>query len=212
MRNVGVLSPEDAVKYCALGPTVRGSGHRVDLRWSQPYEAYGDLDVQPVVPQDLTGEVYGDVYDRFLVRVLEVYQSLEIIEKCLDDLPEGDLMWEPNLPKLLNYLKRADGTGVSSIEGPRGDDTHVVKLTGGEENVTWWKVRAPTYANGVSWPIMFRNNDLADAPLIINSVDPCISCMERMLVTEKKTGSKQVVTRAELLNRCREKTRKVMGA
>jgi membrane-bound hydrogenase subunit alpha len=212
MRNVGVLSPEDAVKYCALGPTVRGSGHRVDLRWSQPYEAYGELDVQPVVPQDLTGEVYGDVYDRFLVRVLEVYQSLEIIEKCLDDLPEGDLMWEPNLPKLLNYLKRADGTGVSSIEGPRGDDTHVVKLTGGEENVTWWKVRAPTYANGVSWPIMFRNNDLADAPLIINSVDPCISCMERMLVTEKKTGSKQVVTRAELLNRCREKTRKVMGA
>jgi membrane-bound hydrogenase subunit alpha len=212
MRNVGVLSPEDAVKYCALGPTVRGSGHRVDLRWSQPYEAYGDLDVQPVVPQDLTGEVYGDVYDRFLVRVLEVYQSLEIIEKCLDGLPEGDLMWEPNLPKLLNYLKKVDGTGISSIEAPRGDDTHVIKLTGGEENVTWWKVRAPTYANAVSWPIMFRNNELADAPLIINSVDPCISCMERMLVTEKKTGTKQVVTRAELLNRCREKTRKVMGA
>lgn len=212
MRNVGVLSPEDAVKYCALGPTVRGSGHRVDLRWSQPYEAYGDLDVQPVVPQDLTGEVYGDVYDRFLVRVLEVYQSLEIIEKCLDGLPEGDLMWEPNLPKLLNHLKKTDGTGVSSIEAPRGDDTHVIKLTGGEENLTWWKVRAPTYSNAVSWPIMFRNNELADAPLIINSVDPCISCMERMLVTEKKTGSKQVVTRAELLNRCREKTRKVMGA
>jgi membrane-bound hydrogenase subunit alpha len=164
------------------------------------------------VPQDLTGEVYGDVYDRFLVRVLEVYQSLEIIEKCLDGLPEGDLMWEPNLPKLLNHLKKTDGTGVSSIEAPRGDDTHVIKLTGGEENVTWWKVRAPTYSNAVSWPIMFRNNELADAPLIINSVDPCISCMERMLVTEKKTGSKQVVTRAELLNRCREKTRKVMGA
>ncbi len=212
MRNVGVLSPEDAVKYCALGPTVRGSGHRVDLRWSQPYEAYGDLDVQPVVPQDLTGEVYGDVYDRFLVRVLEVYQSLEIIEKCLDGLPQGDLMWEPNLPKLLNYLKKADGTGISSIEAPRGDDTHVIKLTGGEENVTWWKVRAPTYANAVSWPIMFRNNELADAPLIINSVDPCISCMERMLVTERKTGSRQVFTRAELLNQCREKTRRVMGA
>lgn len=212
MRNVGVLPPEDAVTYCALGPTVRGSGHRVDLRFSQPYEAYADLDVKPVVPQDMTGEVYGDVYDRFLVRVLEVYQSIEIIEKCLDGLPGGELMWEPNLPKLLNYLKKANGTGISSIEAPRGDDTHVIKLAGGEENVTWWKVRAPTYSNAVSWPIMFKDNELADAPLIINSVDPCISCMERMLVTERKTGSKQVMTRAELLNRCREKTRKVMGA
>jgi len=161
MRNVGVLSKEDAISHCALGPTARGSGLRVDLRWSAPYEAYADLDVKPVVPQDYTGEAYGDVYDRFLVRVLEVYQSLDIIEKCLDGLPEGDLMWEPKLPKLLNYLKQADGIGVRSIEAPRGDDTHAIKLTGGEENVTWWKVRAPTYSNAVSWPIMFKGNDVA---------------------------------------------------
>ena len=212
MRNVGVLSKEDAISYCALGPTARGSGLRVDLRWSAPYEAYADLDVKPVVPQDYTGEAYGDVYDRFLVRVLEVYQSLDIIEKCLDGLPEGDLMWEPKLPKLLNYLKQADGIGVCSIEAPRGDDTHAIKLTGGEENVTWWKVRAPTYSNAVSWPIMFKGNDVADAPLIINSIDPCISCMERMLVTDVRKGSKQVVTRAELLQSCREKTRRLMGA
>ena len=212
MRNVGVLSKEDAISYCALGPTARGSGLRVDLRWSAPYEAYADLDVKPVVPQDYTGEAYGDVYDRFLVRVLEVYQALDIIEKCLDGLPEGDLMWEPKLPKLLNYLKQADGMGVSSIEAPRGDDIHAIKLTGGEENVTWWKVRAPTYSNAVSWPIMFKDNDIADAPLIINSIDPCISCMERMLVTDVRKGSKQVVTRAELLQSCREKTRRLMGA
>jgi len=212
LRNVGVLSKEDAITHCALGPTARGSGLRVDLRWSAPYEAYADLDVKPVVPQDYTGEVYGDVYDRFLVRVLEVYQSLEIIEKCLEGLPEGDLMWEPKLPKLLNYLKQAEGMGVGSIEGPRGDDIHVVKLTGGQENITWWKVRAPTYANAVSWPIMFRGNDVADAPLIINSVDPCISCMERMLVTDVRKGSKQVMTKSELLQSCREKTRRLMGA
>ncbi|MBO8153317.1 nickel-dependent hydrogenase large subunit [Thermovirga sp.] len=212
MRNVGVLSKEDAISHCALGPTARGSGLRVDLRWSAPYEAYADLDVKPVVPQDYTGEAYGDVYDRFLVRVLEVYQSLDIIEKCLDGLPEGDLMWEPKLPKLLNYLKQADGIGMCSIEAPRGDDTHAIKLTGGEENVTWWKVRAPTYSNAVSWPIMFKGNDVADAPLIINSIDPCISCMERMLVTDVRKGSKQVVTRAELLQSCREKTRRLMGA
>jgi len=211
MRDVGVLTGEDAVTHCALGPTARGSGLRVDLRWSSPYEAYCDMDVKPVVPQDYTGEVRGDVFDRFLVRVLEVYQSLEIIENALNGLPTGDLMWEPKLTKLLSFLKQADGTGLSSIEAPRGDDTHAIRLTGGEDNVTWWKVRAPTYSNAVSWPIMFRNNELADSPLIINSIDPCISCMERMVVTDRSSGHEQVVTRSELVERCREKTRRLMG-
>lgn len=212
MRNVGVLSKEDAVTHCALGPTARGSGLRVDLRWSSPYEAYCDMDIKPLVPQDHTGEVYGDVFDRFLVRVLEVYQSIEIIETVLAGLPSGDLMWEPKLPKLLSYLKQADGTGWSAIEAPRGDDTHALKLTGGQENITWWKVRAPTYANAVSWPIMFKDNELADAPLIINSVDPCISCMERMIVTDRSRGSEQIVTKSDLLRLCREKTGRVMEA
>ena len=212
MRNVGVLSKEDAITHCALGPTARGSGLRVDLRWSSPYEAYCDMEVTPVVPQDHTGEVYGDVFDRFLVRVLEVYQSIDIIEKILAGIPSGNLMWEPKLPKLLNYLKDADGTGWSAIEAPRGDDTHSIKLTGGQENITWWKVRAPTYANAVSWPIMFKDNELADSPLIINSIDPCISCMERMVVTDRSSGSEQTVTKNDLLRLCREKTGRVMGA
>ncbi len=212
MRNVGVLSREDAVSHCALGPTARGSGLRVDLRWSSPYEAYCDMDIKPLVPQDHTGEVYGDVFDRFLVRVLEVYQSIEILENILSGLPTGDLMWEPKLPKLMNYLKQADGTGWGIIEGPRGDDTHAVRLTAGQENITWWKVRAPTYANAVSWPIMFRDNDLADSPLIINSIDPCVSCMERMVVTDRSSGREQVVTKADLIERCREKTRRMMGS
>jgi len=210
MRDVGVLSREDAIAYCALGPTARASGVRCDLRWSAPYEAYADINVKPVVPQDYYGEVHGDVFDRFLVRVLEVYQSLDIIENCLDGLPEGDIMTEPKIAKLLGDLKKADGLGWAAIEAPRGDATHVVKLTGGQENLTWWKVRAPTYSNAVSWPVMFVDNELADAPLIINSVDPCISCMERMLVTDKSTDSKQVVSKAELLEECRAKTRRLM--
>ena len=60
-------------------------------------------------------------------------------------------------------------------------------------------------------PIMFRDNELADSPLIINSIDPCISCMERMVVTDRSSGHEQVVTRSELVERCREKTRRLMG-
>ena len=212
MRNVGILSSEDAVRYCALGPTARGSGLRVDLRYSSPYEAYGDFGVTPVVPQDYNGEVFGDVYDRFFVRVMEVVQSLDILEKIVDGIPEGPITWEAKLPKVLAALKAADGIGWGVIEGPRGDDTHVVKLTKGEENLTWWKVRAPTYSNAVSWPLMFENQEIADAPLIINSIDPCISCMERILVSDPRIGRSEILTRANLMDKCREKTRRLMGA
>jgi membrane-bound hydrogenase subunit alpha len=210
MRHVGVLSPQEAMRYCALGPTARGSGLRIDLRWSAPYEAYGELDVTPVVPQDYLGKSHGDVYDRFFVRATEIHQSLDLIERCLEGLPSGELMWEPKLPKLLNYLKQADGEGLGSVEAPRGDDTHAVRLTKGTENITWWKVRAPTYANAISWPLMFRGQELADAPLILNSVDPCISCMERVLVTDRAAGREEVLVKQDLTERCREKTRRLM--
>lgn len=211
MRHVGTLSYEDALRYGAVGPTARASGVRCDLRHSSPYEAYADFDVTPIVPQDYYGKAYGDVFDRFLVRVHEVYQSLDIVDKIMDGLPEGDIVWEKNATKVLLALKKAEGTGWSAIEAPRGDDSHVVHLAAGDENVTWWKVRAPTYANAVSWPVMFRENELADAPLIINSIDPCISCMERILTTDAKRGDQRVLTRKELLEMSREKTRRLMG-
>lgn len=210
MRNVGILTYEEAIRYSAVGPTARASGVRCDIRQMSPYEAYGDLDVKAVVPQDFYGKAYGDVFDRFLVRVQEVYQSLDLVQKILDSLPEGDIVWEKNLNKVLAYVKKAEGTGWGCIEAPRGDDTHVVHLKAGDENVTWWKVRAPTYSNAVSWPLMFKNNELADAPLIINSIDPCISCMERMLLTDTTKGGQKVITRTELLEKCREKTRRLM--
>ena len=59
---------------------------------------------------------------------------------------------------------------------------------------------------------MFKDNELADAPLIINSIDPCVSCMERMIVTDQSSGSEQVVTKSDLLKLCREKTGRVVRA
>lgn len=210
MRHVGVLSRDDAIRYCAVGPTARASGLRIDVRHNSPYEAYCDIPVEPVVPQDYFGKVYGDVFDRFVVRVMEVYQTLDIIEKILDGMPEGPIVAEANLNKVLAMLKKADGIGWGIVEAPRGDDTHVVTLKEGDENVYRWKVRAPTYANATTWPLMFKDNELADAPLIINSIDPCISCMERMTVTQNGNPSEIMMT--ELLNKSRAKTRKIGGA
>ena len=210
MKNVGVLSYEDAVRYCVVGPTARASGLRMDLRHSSPYEAYCDITVTPVVPQDYFNEAKGDVFDRFAVRIMEVYQTLDIIEKVLDGLPEGDIVSEPSLNKVLASLKKAEGVGWGIIEAPRGDNTHIVTLKAEDENIYCWKVRAPTYANATAWPLMFRDNELADVPLIINSIDPCISCMERMMTTDK-AGNKNYISLSALINKSREKTRRMRG-
>jgi len=210
MRGVGVLSYEDAIRYCAVGPTARASGLRTDLRHSSPYEAYCDITVTPVVPQDYFDKAHGDVFDRFVVRVMEVYQTLDIIEKVLDGLPEGAIVAEPNLNRVLASLKKAEGVGWGILEAPRGDVTHIVTLKAEDENVNCWKVRAPTYANATTWPLMFKDNELADAPLIINSIDPCISCMERMLITDK-AGNKNLIVLLELINKSRDKTRRMRG-
>lgn len=82
----------------------------------------------------------------------------------------------------------------------------MVELKAGDENVFMWKVRAPTYANAQAWPLMFIGNEIADAALIINSIDPCISCMERMVLTDRAANRQGVVTKDELLQMSREKT------
>lgn len=206
LRNVGVLPEADAVRLNSLGPTGRGSGLRADVRESSPYDAYADIPVKSIVPQDYFGEVHGDVLDRYLVRLLEVYQSLDLLEKILDGLPSGPIATFPKPAVLISKLKLAEGFGYGYLEAPRGDVTHVVQLKKGDENVYMWKVRAPTYANAQAWQLMFIGNEIADAALIINSVDPCISCTERMVVTDRSSGRKAVFTKDELLKMSRSKT------
>ena len=79
-RDIGVLSKEEALKLCAVGPTARASGVKKDTRQDFPYAAYADLDVEAITPDVLLGEIRGDVFDRIIVRLLEIKQSLELIE------------------------------------------------------------------------------------------------------------------------------------
>jgi len=208
-RDVGILTQKDALELCAVGPTVRSTGIPMDVRQYQPYCAYADVGVEAITPQSVIGEVHGDVYDKMLVRIYEVAQSLEIIEKCLDGLPEGPVAAEPKTAKLLGLLKKAAGEGYSSIEAPRGEDYHYVKLLENDENVAIWKVRAPTYANMLSWIPMIKGAQLADVPLVVASVDPCMSCTDRVTVVDRKTGSTSVLTNEMLTAMSIEKTRRM---
>jgi len=174
-RNVGILKTEDALKFLAVGPTGRASGVPKDVRQDQAYSAYADLDIKAITPDVLTGTVVGDVYDRIIVRLLEVKQSVEIIEKCLSEMPPGDILTEPKIAKLLNALKKAEGEGVGRHEAPRGECIHYVRLEPGRETLATWKIRAPIYTNLLPIPTFLKGGRIADVPLAFPSFDPCIS-------------------------------------
>lgn len=207
-KNVGILTKEDALRLCAVGPTARASGIKKDIRQDQPYSAYADLIVKAITPDVLTGEVNGDVYDRIVVRLLELVQSLEIVEQCLDNLPSGEIIAEKKLVKLLNQLKRAKGRGVGRHEAPRGECIHSVKLEEAETPEVW-KARAPTYNNLMTWFPMLLGQQIADIPIVIASIDPCIACMDRVTILDKATGQKNILTKKDLHELSVQKTRRI---
>jgi len=211
MRSVGVgiLTYEDALRLCAVGPTTRASGVKKDTRVDQPYAAYSDFDMEYMTPDILTGEVNGDVYDRIIVRLLEVKQSIELIEQAIDEMPNGELVSEPKIPKLLAYIKKTKGEGIGRDEAPRGEVIHYIKFDGEHEEPYTWKVRASTYNNILPWIPMLKGEQIADIPIVAASTDPCMSCTNRVTIVDKK--NKRYLLDKEQLHRLSvEKTRRLM--
>ena len=205
-RDVGVLSKDDALKLCTVGPTARASGVNVDLRQDYPYCAYGDLDVRAILPDQYAGETRGDVYDRIVVRLLEVGQSCGIIRQCLSEMPAGEITAEPKLAKLLAICKKARGEAIGRVEAPRGECFHYVMMEGKEAPAAW-KVKASSYSNLMSWIPMLRGEQIADIPIIVASIDPCLSCTDRVAVV--KEGSRSILSKDDLHRLSVEKTRRL---
>jgi membrane-bound hydrogenase subunit alpha len=206
-QGAGVLTKEDALKLCAVGPTTRASGVKKDPRVDTSYFAYGDLDIDYITPATLTGEVNGDVYDRIIQRLLEVKQAIDLIEQCVDKMPSGDITFEPKIARVLAQLKRANGEGVGRHEAPRGEVIHYVKLTG-EDSPYTWKVRAPTYNNILPWIPMLKGEQIADIPIVAASTDPCMSCTNRVAIINNNQRS--ILTKEQLHKLSIEKTRRLM--
>ena len=176
-KEIGILSKEDARKLCVLGPHARASGLKTDVRKYHPYAAYKYVDFQVPVRDE------GDVLARLLVRYEEILESINIINQLLDNLP--------NTPLLAEY----DGIpekclGVGVTEAPRGEDFHFV-ITGRDNKVYRWRPRAPSYNNLQSVPLMLRGEYLADAPIIIASIDPCFSCTDHVIVVDVRNGTRK---------------------
>jgi Ni,Fe-hydrogenase III large subunit len=165
MEGVGMLSREDALKLCCVGPVARGSGLDIDVRKDTPYEAYSEIPFKEIVYTE------GDTWARMNVRLDEVEESINIIEYALDHIPNGPI--KTAVPRVVPA-----GEAIASVEAPRGELFYYVK-SNGTQNPDRVKVRTPTYANLPSFLKTAIGQNLADCPVNFVSLDPCFSCTDR---------------------------------
>jgi NADH-quinone oxidoreductase subunit D len=157
-----------AVNYGWSGPNLRASGVDFDLRRNMPYEAYGDLDYEPVVLP------HGDCYDRYLARIKEMYASHALIKKCMDGLPEGPICAE----KVPKFPKVPAGEVYVRVESPRGDYGLYLISDGGDKPYRY-KLRTPSFNNLSMIAEMLRGVYLADIVPIFGSLDVILPDVDR---------------------------------
>jgi len=174
LSGIGVLPRGEARALSVVGPVARGSGLNRDVRRDFPYAAYHRVSFKVPVYSD------GDNFARALVRIEEVFESIDILRQLLDTLPKGEIRAE-------SRNVESGKLGIGNVEAPRGELIHVV-ITG-YSGPYRWRVRAPTYQNLPAVPLMIRGVELADAPITIASIDPCFSCTDRAIVIDIGRGS-----------------------
>ncbi len=178
-KGVGVLTKQDIIDYAAVGPTARASGIAIDVRKDDPYAAY------PLVNWKVITAEEGDVFAKAEVRLLEMYESISIIEQCLEGLKKEK---EGEIDVKVKHI--AAGWGTGHAEAPRGEVFHYV-LTDGSNSPARHKIRAPSYTNIATFKKSCIGQTISDATISLAAVDPCYCCTERMAFAyDWKTGER----------------------
>lgn len=162
-KGVGVLTKQMAFDLGTVGPMARASGIEMDMR-TQGYSAYGKLDFKPITNDG------GDCYARTRVRIKEMFQSINLIRQCIDLIPDGDIN--------VKVKGNPNGEQFIRLEQPRGEVVYYTKANG-TKFLDRVRVRTPTFANLPALLETLKNCSLADVPILILTIDPCISCTER---------------------------------
>ena len=166
-KNVGILDAADAVDYGVSGPTLRASGVAEDVRVTDSYSIYDRFDFG--IPLGTK----GDCWDRYYVRVEEMRESIQIIENAMRDMPNGDI-----LAKVRRIARPPKGEAFVRTESPRGD-LGVFVVSDGSDMPYRVKVRAPSFANLQALQLMLEGAYLADAVLILGSIDIIMGEVDR---------------------------------
>ena len=159
-EGVGVLTPEQALAYSTTGPLLRASGVPYDLRRADPYSIYDRFDF------DVAVRYHGDVYDRYLLRLDEIRQSIRILQQAVRDIPEGPI--QEGKPQY--QVRVPAGESYGRVEGPKGELGFYVISTG-KPNPWRYHVRAPSFINLTPLEQMCIGQKVADAVVILGSID-----------------------------------------
>jgi NADH-quinone oxidoreductase subunit D len=166
-RGVGVLSGPDCIDLGVTGPVLRASGVKWDLRKAKPYAAYSQFQFDIPTGQN------GDTYDRYLVRVAEMRQSLRIISQAVEGIPEGPIM--AKVPKV---LKPPVGEIYHSIEAPKGELGYFI-VSDGSTQPYRIRVRPPSFVNLQALDKMVRGQLVADVVAVIGTLDIVLGEVDR---------------------------------
>jgi NADH-quinone oxidoreductase subunit D len=170
--NVGILPLDTAINYGITGPMLRASGLKWDLRKDDPYSVYDKFDFDIPVGDGRMGTV-GDSWDRYYVRVLEMEQSLRIIEQAVEQIPEGDVT--SAIPK---RIKPVVGQVYSRVENPRGELGYFI-ISNGSVNPFRVKVRGPSFVNLAVINELCKGHLVADVITILGSIDIVLGEVDR---------------------------------
>ena len=191
-RGVGVLRARDALSWGVTGPSLRASGVEHDLRKARPYSGYEGYDFE--VP---TGSE-GDIYDRYLVRIEEMRQSVRILDQALRNLPDGPVnvddpkVFLPVKRKVLTSMEELihqfilvtegflcpEGEIYHSTEVPKGELGFYVISTGGKSPYRL-RIRSPSFNNLAALPLLCEGGLVADVIAVIGSLDPVLGEVDR---------------------------------
>ncbi|SRR5579884_3194413 len=191
-KGIGVLSAQDAITYGASGPVLRGSGVVWDIRKAFPYSGYEQFDFDIPVGSN------GDVYDRYLVRMLEMEQSLNIVKQALEGMPTGSYRvsnlkvapppkWElaGNMEALIHHFKMytegyrpPKGEIFVRTEAPKGE-LGFYFVSDGSARPYRMHVRTPSFANLQALPLMIEGGFLSDVVAAIGSIDIVLGEVDR---------------------------------
>ncbi len=182
--DIGIVSKEQALDWGFSGPMIRGSGIAWDLRKNQPYEIYSEIDFDVPIGKN------GDSYDRYLIRVEEMRQSVNIIKQCLKKIPNGPIMtsdkrisppkreeMKNSMESLINHFKLYSegyhvpkGEVYASVEAPKGE-FGVYIISDGSNKPNRCRIRAPGFAHLQALEPMVKGHMLADVVTIISTQD-----------------------------------------
>jgi NADH-quinone oxidoreductase subunit D len=191
-QGVGVITPEEALALGATGPILRSTGTPWDLRKDLPYLAYDQVEFDVVVGS------YGDVFDRYAIRLNEVRESMRIVRQIIDAMPPGDYRVQDkkvtppprarideSMEALIHHFKIftegfrvPEGEVYVAVESPRGE-LGCYLVSDGSAKPYRMHIRGPSFVNLQTLPHMLRGGLIADAVAIISSVDPIMGEVDR---------------------------------